>query len=329
MTEVIIAVDVGGTRLRAARFDRELNMLARQETLTLAHEGFQPTLERLMHLVRGVFPDDGTSVLGIGVCIPGPTNPYTGVIELGTNLAGWNNVPLKQLLEDAFGCPVYLGNDANVAALAEVALGAARGYRHAVFITVSTGIGGGVIIDGRMLLGSEGLAAEVGHTIILVDGERISTLEKEAAGPALARQARERLAAGAESAMRATVGGDLSRITGSVVGRAAVDGDAVALEIAERAGRILGLGIVSLLHLFNPEIVVLGGGVAFGLGDLLLKPTRAMIEQYTIDNAYWQRLKIVLAGLGEDVSLFGSAALVATRGGVEDVTAAVRKLDAE
>jgi glucokinase len=196
-----------------------------------------------------------------------------------------------------------------------------------IFITISTGIGGGIVSDGRLLLGRDGLAAEVGHTILLVNGH-VSSLEKEAAGPALARQARERIAAGEASLIRDLVAGDLELITGKVVGRAAQQGDRLALSIVQRAGRMVGLGFVSLLHVFNPEIIVVGGGVS-NLGELLFAPMRETIEQHAIDRSYWEHLKIRPAELGENVSLIGAAALVVTRGGVEDVGAVARKLDTE
>ncbi len=322
--QIIIGVDLGGTRLRAARLDEHLNVLARDEVLTHAADGVDATLTRMKELITRMLPSDGSQVMGIGVSAPGPANPNTGVVVAPPNLPGWHNVPVVKILNDHFGLPVYLGNDANVAALAEVVRGAAKGYRHAIFITVSTGIGGGIIIDGKMLLGKEGLAAEAGHVIIIADG-KVTTLEKEAAGPSLARQVRERILAGEKSIISELVNGELDKISGSTVGVAAKQGDAVALAVIERAGRILGLGMVSLLHLFNPEILVFGGGVS-SLGDLLFNPMRAAIEQYCIDVSYWRELKIVPAALGDNVSIVGAGALVATQGGVADVRQVMQEL---
>lgn len=323
MTEYIIGVDLGGTRLRAARFDDDLNMLARDEVFTLADQGLDATLQRMKTLVRAMIAD--TPVSGIGVSVPGPMNPYTGVVVAPPNLPGWHNVPLMRILHDEFNVPVYLGNDANVAALAEVVLGAAQGYRHAIFITVSTGIGGGIITDGRMLLGREGLGAEVGHVVLVVDG-RVSSLEKEAAGPALARQARARIEAGEHSQIRDLVKGDLSLISGATVGIAAEAGDPLAVSVIQRAGRMIGYGVASLLHLFNPDIIVFGGGVT-QVGDLLFDPMREGIKEGCIDSAYWRDLRIVMAALGENVSLYGAGALVVTKGGIENVIKLKRELD--
>lgn len=324
MTGSIIAVDLGGTRLRSARMDDDLDILQRHEVLTQAKEGVDATLERLMEAIRHVLPTDGTPVEGIGISIPGPTNPFTGVVELGTNL-GWNDVPLARMVQEEFDTPTYLGNDANVAALAEVARGAARGARHAIFITVSTGIGGGIVVDGRMLLGKKGYAAEVGHMLTMVDG-RVTTFEKEIAGPGLARKARARIEAGETSMMRELVDGSLDKINGGTVGKAALQGDKLALDIVTGAGSLLGLCVASLLLVFNPEVVVFGGGVIYGLGDLMLKPMREMVEQHIIDDAYYRDVRYAIAELGENVSVVGAGALVATHGGVDDVVKAANKL---
>jgi len=326
MSEVIIAVDLGGTRIRSARLNARMEIEARHEMLTEDHRGVEATLERMKEMIRMVWPSDGSVVSGIGISAPGPLNPMTGVIVAPPNLEGWYNVPLASILRDEFRIPVFVGNDANVAGLAEAVMGAARGCRHVIFITVSTGIGSGMICDGKMLLGKVGLAAEAGHTILIVD-DRVSSLEKEAAGPAIARKARERIEAGESSRITSMLKNDLSKITGATVGRAAQDGDHLALNVIREAGRLLGLGIVSLLHLFNPEIIVLGGGVANNLGELLFEPMRDAIHEYAMDRAYWSDLRIVPAALGENVSLFGAAALVVTQGGLTDVSQAIARLN--
>ncbi|TVR18625.1 MAG: ROK family protein [Anaerolineaceae bacterium] len=313
MSKTIIGVDLGGTRIRAARLDARLSIIERHETLTRAHEGLEPTLERIKAEIGKVIPDNRDDVLGIGISAPGPLNPETGVIVSPPNLHGWHNVPLGDILKDAFGVPVYTGNDANLAILAEAAVGAAKGYKHAIYVTISTGIGGGMLIDDRLLLGRHGLAAEAGH-MVMVAGERVSTLELEAAGPAMAKRARTRIEAGEQSQMVALVDGKLDEINGATVGRAAQAGDVMALDIVERAARVFGMGIVNLLHLFNPEIVVIGGGVS-QLGDLLFDPMWESIRAHCIDDAYWRDLVIVGPELGEDVSVIGAATLVITDGG--------------
>lgn len=324
MSEAIIGLDLGGTRIRAARLSHDLEILERHETLTEDERGLDATLDLIKDMIREVLPKDGTPVAGIGVSAPGPLNPITGVVVAPPNLKGWHNVPLGDILHQEFAVPVYIGNDANVAGLAETVRGAALGYRHVIFITISTGIGSGMICDGKMLLGKEGLAAEAGH-IIMLAGDQVSTLEKEAAGPALARKSRARIEKGEKSAIYDLVKGDLDQISGATVGHAAQQGDPLALDIVHYAGRMVGLGMVSLLHLFNPEILVFGGGVS-ALGDMLFVPMRDAIQTYCIDSAYWSDLRIEPAALGENVSVIGAASLVVTRGGVVDVADVVAKL---
>ncbi|MBC7812919.1 MAG: ROK family protein, partial [Burkholderiales bacterium] len=311
-----------------ARLDQQLNFLQRKGITTEAQHGLDATLKRILDLIHKVLPTDGSKVEGIGISAPGPLNPQTGVIVAPPNLPGWHNVPLGDILHEEFNVPVYVGNDANVAVLAEVARGAALDSRNAIYITVSTGIGGGVITDGRLLLGKDGLAAEVGHMVLIVDGGRVSSLEKEAAGPALARQSRQRIAAGEKSLITDLVNGNLDDIGGKHVGNAAEQGDKLALDVISYGGRILGLGIVTLLHLFNPEVIVIGGGVS-NVGDLLFNPMREAIEKHSLDRAYWENLQIKRAALKDDVSIVGAAALVVTQGGVKDVTTAIARLDSD
>ncbi len=308
----IIAVDLGGTRIRAACLDSELNLLTRRETPTLAAEGQGAVLARMVALIEAVWPKD-SPVAGIGVSSPGPLDPLAGVVLAPPNLPDWYHVPLVALLQERFAVPVWLGKDANVALLAEVARGAARGSRDAIYITLSTGIGGGVLSDGRLLLGHGGLAMEVGSMLLLVNGCAMR-LEAEAAGPALAQQARQRIAAGAESLMSELIGGDLDRLDAALVGQAAQQGDDLALELVQRAGMLIGLGLTSLLHLFNPQVLVIGGGVS-QIGETLLGPMRATINQHVIYEGYTRELRIEMAALGEDVSLVGAAVLVRSAGG--------------
>lgn len=325
MADEIIGVDLGGTRVRAALLDQSLHILRREETLTLAEDGLEATLGRIKALIHDVLPADGKPA-GIGISAPGPLNPKTGVVVAPPNLPGWHDVPLGDILSREFGVPVYVGNDANVAALAESVRGAAHGYRHAIFITVSTGIGSGIITDGRLLLGKSGLAAEAGHMVMIV-GDRTSTLELEAAGPDMAAQAVRRIKAGEKSSIVDLVDGELDKVQGATVGIAAHNGDMLALDVVKRAWTVIGAGIVTLLHLFNPEIIVIGGGVTANLHDIAFEPMWDAIKKCAIDDDYWKDLKIVLPTLGEDVSVIGAGVLVATRGGVEDIGAVTRRFE--
>ncbi len=319
MAVQIIAVDLGGTQLRAARYDNDLNLLQRENTLTRADLGPQYAIDRMKSYIEKVMPARRSDVLGIGISSPGPLNPVTGVIIAPPNLPGWHNVPLADLISAEFGLPVYIGNDANVAALAEASKGAAQGCRHVVYITVSTGIGSGIISDGKLVTGRAGLAAELGHIPIIIDDEKVSSVELEAAGPAIARRAKAALEAGVSSLIYDVVQGDLSKIDARAVGAAAAGGDKLALQCLAHAGRMIGMGIVTALLLFNPEVIVIGGGVA-KTGDLLFAPMRQAVHDHILDSAFTAGLRIERAELGDDVALVGAAALVATAGGSVDIS---------
>lgn len=310
---VIVGVDLGGTQMRAACMDTQLNILERIAEPTLAYEGPERVVARLLETIARVMPEDTARVVGIGVSAPGPINPRTGVIVSPPNLPGWHNVPLRKIIQERFGSPTFLGNDANVAALAETTHGAAKGYKHVIYLTISTGIGGGVIDEGRLMIGAEGLGAEAGHMIMVING-KITDLEKEAAGPAIARKAAARIQAGEKSRITELVNGSLDLVTAKTVGDAAAEGDPLAIDVLQKAGYLIGLGIVSLMHLFNPEVVVIGGGVS-KTGELLFAPMREAIQQYTMDSSYYENVSIIPAALGDNVALIGAAALVTTVGG--------------
>jgi len=179
--------------------------------------------------------------------------------------------------------------------------------------SISTGIGSGILDNGRLVVGTDGLAGEAGHMIMVVDGE-VMDLEQAASGTGIARYARQRLLEGAASDILNRAGGSIEVVTAQTVGEAAAAGDALAIELIERAGFMIGLGIVSLLHIFNPQIIVVGGSVT-KTGDLLFKPMRQAVEKYVLDPDYCTNVPIVTAALGDDVALVGAAALVRTRGG--------------
>ncbi len=311
-----IGVDLGGTNIRAARFAGDSQMAeAKTKILTHADKGLDVVLGRLEQAIREVAGDDPTAIAGIGLAAPGPIDPFTGMLLRAANLPGWVDVPLGQLIEARLGRPTFLGNDANLAALGEWKFGAGQGHSDVLYMTISTGIGGGVISGGRMVLGGRGLATEIGHMLAVPDGPLCGCgqrghLEAVASGTALGRVARERLAAGEGqgSRLREMAGGVIESVTGAVVGAAALDGDDFATALVVEAGTLLGRTLASLLHAFNPSIVICGGGVSL-LGDVILDPVRAAVKKYAMDEEYWRNCPIVLATLGDDGGLVGAAAL--------------------
>jgi glucokinase len=311
-----IGVDIGGTNIRAARFALDSQVPDPKTKIpTHADLGPEVVLGRIEQAIREVAGDDLASVAGVGMAAPGPIDPYAGLLLKAANLPGWIDVPLRRLIEERIGRPTFLGNDANLAALGEWRFGAGQGQSDVLYITVSTGIGGGVVTGGRLLLGARGLAAEIGHMLAVPNGPLCGCgqrghLEAVASGTALGRVARERLAAGTAGATRILdlAGGELEAVTGAVVGAAAVAGDALALEIVTEAGTLLGRTLASLLHAYNPGIVIFGGGVSM-LGDILLDPVRDAVKEYAMDDGFWRNCPLVLATLGDDGGLVGAAAL--------------------
>ncbi len=301
-----LAVDVGGTWLRAAVFPLGETTPARRERIRTPREG-RPEAA-LVALLRELWPTDG-EVLGIGVASPGPLDPSRGVILATPNIPAWRDFPLAAYLHQALGVPVAVDNDANLAALGEWRYGAAEGHHDVLYLTVSTGIGAGVIVNDRLLHGAHGLAGELGHMPILPDGPLCGCgqrghLEAVASGTAIARAAREALAAGEVSSLASLS----APPTAADVARAAHAGDALARRILAEAAGHLGRALAGFLHIFNPSIVVLGGGVVQA-GAVFLQPLEAALRAAVMHPAYLDGLTLTTAALGDDAGLLGALAL--------------------
>jgi len=302
---IIIAVDVGGTQIRAAAYRR--GSLEPVEVLRTPTRGEGAAFERLCQLIQSIWPEHA-SVEKIVIALPGPLDPETGVIFSAPNIPGWENFPIGPELEKRFGVKSKIGNDANLAALGEWRFGAGQGHHHVLYLTISTGIGGGVISDGRLLLGVRGLATEVGHIAVLQDGPLCSCgqhghLEALACGPAIARYAQEQIANGVATSLK-----NKEKLTARDISEAAVQGDALAIQALSRAGVYIGQALATFLHLFNPSVVIFGGGVSFS-GKFLLEPIKASLEKYVMDKSYLKDLVITNAALGDDAGLMGALAL--------------------
>ena len=298
----ILAIDFGGTRTRTAWYDEQLNQKARAETPSLVDYGPDDVIRRIIDTARQVVPPN-EPVRAIGISGPGPLNPRTGILYHAKTLPGWRDIPLAKILSEAFGgAPARLENDANLAALAEYKQGAAQGCNPVIYLTISTGIGGGAIIDGKLFTGWSGLAIEPGHMRLRLADGQIERLEALASGTAIGHIARERLKVTNQSSVLR----QKNVIDGKTVGEAAEAGDSFALEIIHEAGIWLGIGLVNLLHLFSPEAIVIGGSVS-KLGDLLLDPARVVISQQILDQIFLPTNLIRTAQLGDDVCLVGAA----------------------
>jgi len=302
----IVAVDIGGTQLRAAFYASErVEPITQKRVKTLAN---QPGIfERLTKVIEDVWPKN-EKVDAIGVASPGPVDPHTGYLLATPNIQQWRDFPLTQKLEGHFGVPAFLDNDANLACLAEWKFGAGVGYHDILYLTVSTGVGGGVIINDRLLQGYHGLAAELGHTMVQAGGPLCGCgqrghLESFSSGTGIERFAAEQLQAGRESVLHPD-----KRHSAQAICEAARQGDALSIEAYAVAGKYLGIGVANFLHSFDPSIVIFGGGVTQS-GPLLFEPFEKSLKEHVLHPRYLEKLVITRAKLADDSGLLGARAL--------------------
>ncbi|MGI8844527.1 MAG: ROK family protein, partial [Gemmatimonadaceae bacterium] len=286
----IIGVDLGGTNIVVGAIsrdgDRQIGMRSQP---TQSELGVESVVDRIAEMVEEVIAEviatagaQRDDVLGVGIGAPGPLDRERGVVVVAPNL-GWRQYPLRDAVSERLGLPATLDNDANCATLGEWWQGAARGARHVVGLTIGTGIGGGIIIDGKLHHGASDVAGEIGHTTIDLTGRycrcgNYGCLEAYASGPAIAQRAREALERDEVSALHRIVEGDLSRLTAATVYEAAKSGDALARELVRDTATFLGAGIANLLNVFNPDVVVIAGGVTQA-GEPLFDPLRAEVRR--------------------------------------------------
>lgn len=301
---VIIAIDIGGTQLRVATFpEGSSTPLKVQRTPT--HRQGENVFDRLTALINSVWPEE--SVSAICAACPGPLDPARGLIFSTPNIRGWKNFPFVELLNQKYNLPVFIENDANLAAVGEWRYGAGQGHNDVLYMTISTGIGGGVISGGRLLTSARGMTAELGHLTVLPDGPLCSCgrrghLEAIASGPAIARYVSERIAAGRTSLLAGN-----PHITAREVAAAARQGDELSVEAFSYAGRFLGQVVADCLHIFNPSVLIFGGGVSQS-GPLLFEPMKQSLPEHIMDSVYLDNLEITTAKLGDDAGLLGALA---------------------
>jgi glucokinase len=305
----VLAIDIGGTKLALGLVSAEGRILQREEIPTRAAEGPERVLARLEELARSMRDRAAPSytLRRVGVACAGPLDREAGLILNPPNLPGWTRINLVEQLERALDLPVILDNDANAAALGEFRYGAGQGAQSLVYLTVSTGIGGGIILDGRLWHGFGDSAGEIGHMTIDPAGPACGCgnrgcLEALASGPAIARQAREALRRGRPSRLR-----DLPEATAADVVRLAGEGDTLAGEVWAASVQALALGVGAAITILAPERVIIGGGVAQA-GDTLFVPLRREVRQ-RVKLVAVESVPILPAALGRDVGILGAAAL--------------------
>jgi glucokinase len=302
----IAVVDLGGTWVRVALAGRTDRLIERRQERTRLEEGPDGVIGQMARMITDAV-GDLTVLTRVVVGSPGPLDPHTGTVYDAPNMTGWREVHLRADLDRLLRVPVTVMNDAKAAALGEYTYGAGRGSNTMVYLTVSTGIGGGVVVDGNLLLGVGGMAGEIGHMSIDRRGPtckcgNIGCVEVLASGTAIARRFRERLAAGETSSVTAKT----DRPTGADVSRAAEAGDPLASAVFQEAAECLGLGIVNCIHIFNPEVVVIGGGV-IQAGPLLFDPIDRVVKERAMSMPA-SRVRVLPAALKDDAGLLGCVA---------------------
>jgi glucokinase len=307
----VVGVDMGGSKLLAGALDENLNVHHRALRVMRGLDQ-EALLDAVVSAVDEVRAASEEPLATVGIGIPCTIDQVRGVAVQAVNLP-LADIPFRDLMAERLGLPVFVDNDANVAALAEHRYGAAQGARHSVTLTVGTGIGGGLVLNDELYRGSVGAAAELGHMVVDMDGPPCQgncpnrgCLEAVASGTALAREARAAAEAAPDSALgRAAASG--REVTGALVTELAHDGDEVSREVLALIGRRLGVGIASLVNVFNPEVVVIGGGV-MGAGELLLEPARAEMAWRALPPGR-ELARVVAARFGAEAGMVGAATL--------------------
>ncbi|MDP2966140.1 MAG: ROK family protein [Pelolinea sp.] len=298
-----ITLDIGGTNTRCALYSENSITPLNQIRINTSNEG-QATIDRLINVIDDIWPDDN-SVRGICAAAPGSIDVNQGIVILAPNIPGWKNLELRKILSARFKVPVFVNNDARMAAIGEWKHGAGIGHNNLMYFTISTGLGNGTIIQGRLLEGAIGIATESGHITLDDEGPLCACgkkghLEAYSSGTGIENFVREELKKGAKSKLPTTPYPNARQIA-----EAARNGDSLAIAAFERAGYYLGIGIANYLHVFNPSCVIFGGGVSQS-GDLLMVPFRKSLESHVLNSNYLKQLEIKIASLGDNVGLIGA-----------------------
>ena len=309
-----IGIDVGGTNVKIALVD-DGKIIYSNSVPTYAQMGYEYTVNNIKQAIRDLMKETETTaadIKGIGFDFPGQVDYKTGVVKLAPNIPGWVNVPIAQMIEEAFHIPTRIDNDVRCAALGEMNFGAGKGCQNFVCITVGTGIGSGLVVNGQLVRGAANAAGEIGHLKLQMKDGPIcgcgdtGCLEAFASGPSIVAMAQDYLKSGKSTKFREMAGD--GEITPYIVAKAAEAGDPVAKRIFTIIGEYVGMGLVSVINLLNPEKVIIGGGVAEA-GDLLLEPIRKTVMERAMVVAR-ESVEIVPAELGNSAGVIGASMLV-------------------
>lgn len=311
-----IGIDVGGTNVKIALVD-EGKIIYSNSVPTYAKMGYEYTVNNIKQAIKDLMKETNTEakdIQGIGFDFPGQVDCKTGVVKLAPNIPGWVNVPIAQMIEEEFNIPTRIDNDVRCAALGELKFGAGRGCENFICITVGTGIGSGIVINGKVVRGASNAAGELGHIKLQMQGGPIcgcgdsGCLEAFASGPSIVAMAQDYIRGGKSTKFREMAAAEGGEITPYMVAKAAEAGDPVAKRIFEIVGEYIGIGLTSVINLLNPEKVIIGGGVAEA-GDLLFDPIRRTIKERAMVVA-GEAVEIVPAELGNSAGVIGASMLI-------------------
>ena len=315
MSELVLAIDIGGTSMKGALVDRQGHLSSRFVVPVVPGEEQESALDRLIASAKESLQSlsEGDRVIGIGCGVPGGINTFTGVCDYASNL-GWKNLPVARILSDKLSLPCKIDNDANAAMLGEIQFGQEQAYRNAILLTLGTGIGGGIFVNGQLYVGNEGKGAEIGHMVIVAGGipcpcGRKGCFETYASATALTREAKKAVEAHPESLMAEDVRKGV-KIDAALPFECAKKGDEVAQQVVDQYIEYLGVGCLNLIDIFRPEVIVLSGGVS-KQGENLRQPLERYLEKFGygfgVDKA--PKVDIKISRLGADIGIYGAAAL--------------------
>lgn len=312
-----IGIDVGGTNVKIALVDENGKIIYSNSVPTYAKMGYEYTVNNIKQAIKDLMKETETQpkdIQGIGFDFPGQVDYKTGVVKLAPNIPGWVNVPIAQMIEEEFHIPTKIDNDVRCAALGEMLFGAGRGCENFICITVGTGIGSGLVVNGQIVRGASNAAGELGHIKLQMKDGPIcgcgdtGCLEAFASGPSIVAMAQDYIKGGKSTKFREMAAAEGGEITPYMVAKAAEAGDPVAKRIFEIVGEYIGIGLTSVINLLNPEKVIIGGGVAEA-GDLLFDPIRKTIKERAMVVA-GEAVEIVPAQLGNSAGVIGASMLV-------------------
>jgi glucokinase len=315
----VLAIDLGGTNIKSAILLPDGKIIYFRKYPAQADKGPQKVVTGILSAIKDSLVKAELEVkelCGIAIAAAGILDVKNGVVTSSPSLPGWHNIPLRDMMAEKLGVDIHLINDASAAALGEHRFGAGCGADNLVYLTVSTGIGGGIIIHGKLYVGTDGCAGEIGHMVVEADGPQCNCgnfgcLEVMASGTAIANEAKRRIGQGETSRITEFSSGGLNSITAETVALAAKQGDSLACGVVNKAAYYLGVGLANIVNIFNPEAIIIGGGVS-KMGDILLRPARKVVKQRAFRLPV-RTVRIVRSRLGDKAGNIGAAVYLMDR----------------